>query len=70
MKKVFYGDLKRGRVKNNTIGKVSKKEIEKYEKQVEKDKFEEQKKETIKKIIYAVFIFIIPIIAEYYIDKW
>lgn len=70
MKKVFYGDLKRGRVKNNSIGKISKKEIEKYEKQIEEDRLKEKKKQSIKKIIYTVFIFIIPIIAEYYINKW
>lgn len=47
MKKVFYGDLKRGRVKNNSIWKISKKEIEKYEKQLEEDRLREQKKNNL-----------------------
>ena len=71
MKKVFYGDLKRGRVKSNTIGKINKKEIEKYEEQVKKDKFEAENKKLNRQILfYIISITLIILIKNIFFKVW
>lgn len=73
MKKFYYYDINRGNVKVHLCQKVSKRETERLEKQIEKDRLEYKHKEMVKNITYYSFLiifFILLIIIKHYIFKW
>lgn len=67
MKKMTYFDIKRGKVKSNSLPKRSKREEKRLEEEIRQKKFEEERN---KLILTFKLMYFTTIIIEYFVLKW